>query len=444
VGQAILTSGLALDQMPLANDGRQRYRIAELAEEVAGVAATAVVKVYRGSDRPAPYQYQVAVLTTAADGGAARHGRRIMAEVARATSDLDCYWEYGPGQPEVQIHAGAGELEMVGSLAVPSLAAMRAPQAGLFVVGDTTPDAGAGAGGDRGTEASAEGGRSIDLKDVALDRQRYLRLTAIISGAYGGGPPIAGTLAHRWKAGHLPADAYLGQLMRKDNKLYQPESVETNAGFVLHKAIHELERGNLPGAWLVSLEASSAQNYYPLDLALAELDHVVMVVHLGELWRRMASWRLAGADLDFDRNKDASGLRRSSLSNTEPFSRDVASAVGKASFLEHAALATRKREEVDRGEGYLADLARRRKESGRPTMEITLENLPDALKCVRFDGETYTPAEGDGRLGDMVAFEDSVDPMADAWAAAAQKFRAHLCNFALGKSGDSDWLDTAI
>jgi hypothetical protein len=329
---------------------------------------------------------------------------------------------------------------MVGSLAVPSLAAMHAPQAGLFVVGDTTPDA----GGAPGAEVPAEGGRSIDLKDVALDRQRYLRLAAVITGAYGGGPPIAGMLAHRWKAGHLPADAYLGQLMRKDNKLYQPESAETNAGFVLHKAIHELERGNLPGAWLVSLEASSAQNYYPLDLALAELDHVVMAVHLGELWRRLAAWRLAGADLDYDRNKEAPGLRQPSLSNIEPFSRDVASAEGKTAFLEHAALAMRKREEVDRWEGYLADLARRRKESGRPTMEITLENLPDALKCVRFDGENYTPAEGGGRLDDMVAFEDSVDPMADAWAAAAQKFRAHLCNFALGKRGNSDWLDAAI
>jgi hypothetical protein len=436
-------SKLALDRMPLANDGRQRYRIAELAEGVAGVAATAVVKVYRGSDHSVPYQYQVAVLIKAANGGAVGQERMIVDEVSRATSDLDCYWEYGPGQPEVQIHAGAGDLEMVGSLAVPSLAAMRAPQAGLFVVGDNTLDAGAGARG-HGTEASAEGGRIIDLKDVALDRQRYLRLAAVITGAYGGAPPIAGTLAHRWKAGHLPADAYLGQLMRKDNKLYQPESAETNAGFVLHKAIHELERGNLPGAWLVSMEASSAQNYYPLDLAMAELDHVIMVVHLGDLWRRLAAWRLAGADLDHDRSKDAPGPRRPSPSNVEPFRCDVASAEGKTAFLEHAALAKSKREEVDRWEGYLADLARRRKEFGRPTMEVTLEHLPDVLRCARFDGETYTQAEGDGRLADMVAFEDLVDPMADVWAAAAEKFRAHLCYFALGKRDSSDWLNVII
>ena len=436
-------SKLALDQLPLASDGRQRYRIAELAEGVTNVAATAVVKVYRGSDHSVPYQYQVAVLTQAADGGAAGHGRGIVAEVSRVTSDLDCYWEYGPGQPEVRIHAGAGDLEMVGSLAVPSLAAMRAPQAGLFVVGDT-PDAGVGACSDRGTEVPAENGRTIELKDVALDRQRYLRLAAVITGAYGGGPPIAGTLAHRWEAGHLPADAYLSQLMRKDNKLYQPESAETNAGFVLHKALHELERGNLPGAWLVSLEASSAQNYYPLDLALAELDHIIMVVHLGELWRRMAAWRLAGADLDHDLNKDAPGLRRPSLSNIEPISCDAASTAGTAAFLKHAALARRKREEIDRWEGYLTDLVRRRKKSGRPTMQITLENLPDALKCVRFDGETYTPAEGDRRLDDMVAFEDSADPMADTWAVAAKNFRAHLCYFALGKKNSSDWQNAVM
>lgn len=437
-------SKLALDQLSLPSDGQQQYRIAELAEGVAGVAATAVVKVYRGSDHSVPYQYQVAVLTTAADGGAVDHWRRIMAEVARATSDLDCYWEYGPGQPEVRIHAGEGELEMIGSLAVPSLAAMRAPQTGLFVVGDTIPEARAGTYGDRGTEAPVEGRGSIELKDVALDRQRYLRLAAIITPPYGGGPPIAGTLAHRWEVGHIPADAYLGRLMRKDNKLYQPESAQTNAGFVLHKALHELERGNLPGAWLVSLEASSAQNYYPLDLALAELDHIIMVVHLGDLWRQLAAWRLAGADLDHNRSKDAPGRRRPSLSNIEPFNCDVASAAGTASFLEHAALAKRKREEVDRWEGYLTDLVRRRRKSERPTIEITLENLPDALKCVRFDGGTYVSVEGDGRRDSMVAFEDSVDPMADTWAAAAEKFRGHLCYFALGKRDNTHWQNAAI
>jgi hypothetical protein len=290
----------------------------------------------------------------------------------------------------------------------------------------------------------AEIGKSIELKDVALARQRYLRLAVVITGAYGGGPPIAGTLAHRWKTGHLPADVYISHLMRRGNKLYQPESAETNAGFVLHKAIHELERGNLPGAWLVSLEANSAKNYYPLDLALAELDHIVMVVHLGELWRRMAAWRLAGSDLDHNLSKDTPGLRRPSLSNTEPFNCEVASAAGTAAFLEHAALAVRKREAVDRWEGYLADLVRRRKKSGRPTMEITLENLSDALKCIRFDGKSYTLVEGDARLDDIVAFADSVDPMADTWAEAAEKFRAQLCYFALGKTNTSDWQNAII
>ena len=51
------------------------------------------------------------------------------------------------------------------------------------------------------------------------------------------------------------------------------------------------------------------------------------------------------------------------------------------------------------------------------------------------------PAEGEGRLADRVAFEDLVDPMADAWADAAEKFRAHLCYFALGKRDSSDWLN---
>ena len=88
--------------------------------------------------------------------------------------------------------------------------------------------------------------------------------------------------------------------MRKDNELYQPESAR-RCSIRSSQGDSRTGAGNLPGAWLVSLEASSAQNYYPLDLALAELDHVVMAVHLGELWRRLAAWRLAGADLDYDR-----------------------------------------------------------------------------------------------------------------------------------------------
>jgi hypothetical protein len=290
----------------------------------------------------------------------------------------------------------------------------------------------------------AETGKIIELKDVALDRQRYLRLAVVITSSYGGGPPIAGTLAHRWKTGHLATDVYIGHLMRRSNKLYQPESAETNAGFVLHKTLHELERGNLPGAWLVSVKASSAQNYYPLDLALAELDHIVMIVHLGALWQRMAAWRLAGADLDRKLSLDAPGLRRPSLSNTEPFNGDAATTAGTAAFLEHAALAARKQEEVNLREGYLADLVRRRKQSGRPTMEITLETLPDVLRCIRFDGRTYTLAEGDTRLDDMVAFDDSVDPMTDRWAAAAEIFRAQLCHFALGMTNSPDWQNAII
>ena len=417
-------SDVAQGSAPWEEPGQHSHHIAAVAGSVPGVEATAVISVYRGRDRSVPYQYQVAVLVEPPASGTTPedHRRRIKAEVEQKMNDagLDCYWEYGPAQPSVRIRSYSRELDLLGSLAVPVLEAVRVPRTGMLV------------------------------RNVKLDQQRNSRLGLVITPPYGASRPVAGWLSARLEAGHIPAETWRELAAKsasrhpadtitptpdqKDESAapghadesaaldHIDESAALDTGFILHKVIHQLERGNIPGAWLVSMEAESPLRYDPLDKAITKLHGIVMVVRLSEVWQRLAAWRLAGNDIDQARSKESAGTRVVGLSNTEPFACPMATPDGKNAFRDHQERAARRQQNINEWERYLGELVKRRKKNALPTIEVTLEHLPDDLMCVRLDGDTYTQVHGDDRLADAVAFEDSVDPMMDEWKKLEEGF----------------------
>jgi hypothetical protein len=410
-----LLSDLALDAAPWGEPGQQRHRIAAAAESVADVAATVIVPVYRGRDRSMPYQYQVAVLVEPPEPGTDPddNRRRIKSEVEQTVSDagLDCYWEYGPAQPSIRLRSEWRELELLGSLAVPGLEAVRAPRTGMLVSGEIIPS-----------------------------RQRYLRLGLVISSSYGGSRPIAGWLSAGSGAGHIPAETWLRLADR--SATWRPagttapvlprksEGTAPEAGFALHKVIHQLQRGDIPGAWLVSMEAKAPLDYDPLYAAITQLAGVVMVVRLSKVWQHLAAWRRAGSAIYRQLSAMSTGTRVAGLSDTEPFTHSVATPEGEAAFLDHQSQAAGYLEAIRQRERFLGELIERRNEEGLPTIEVTLGHLPDDLMCVRLDGGTYTQVHGEDRLAEMVAFEDSVNPMMDEWRKLAAEFAEKLKRFA--------------
>ncbi|MDT0353371.1 helix-turn-helix domain-containing protein [Pseudonocardia charpentierae] len=395
-----LLSDLALGEGPWGRPGEQRYRVVALLELVDGVAATAIVPVRRGLDGLV-YQYQVVVLVDPE-----RDKLPIKEEIDRdlRAAGLDCYWEHGPGQPGVEIRSEGRRLELLGSLAVSALTGVRSPRSGTL----------------------ADPRFSPGLQPP--------RLAVVVSPPYGGSRPAAALLAVDVGAGHIPAEAWIRLVhWAEDAELGSPrtldhvrESVALDAGFVMHRVVHQLERGDIPGAWLISLETGSALDYPPLGTALIELRGLFIAMRLGPVWRRMAAWRLAGSDLDDDLNRGGAGNRRIVVSNTEPFVARTPSDAGRRGFADHRVKAAQRLAEIDELERHLDDLLARRRELGLTTHEVTLDDLGDELLCVRLRDGRYERVHGDARLADDVAFADDVVPMMREWRRAADRLSVTL------------------
>lgn len=400
---------------------QNRHRVAELLEAAPGVAATAVVAVARGSDKGTPYHYQIAILVEPPAEGSDRelHLGRIRADIDELIEDnsLNCYWEYGMEQPSVQIVSRDIDLLFLGSLSVAHLSATRPPRAGTLV-------------------------RMPDSGPVG----RELRIATVVTNPYGGSSSIAGLLALTFGSGYVhPTEAIRAVRADQDRRqgtvtagrsTYVREGTARDAGFILHQVLHQLERGDLPGAWWVSMEASALANYSPLRDALVRVSGVVIIVHLGSLWRHMAAWRMAGAERRTRLNEGGTGPRVVISSDVVPFRPGAIPSDQELSFLRGQDEEARVwLDRLDQQEQMLVELIRLRRDVvGLPTVAVRLDQLPDAIRCVRFGPSGYTEVFGDDRLGQSIAFADYVDPMMDAWTAAAVEIVDALAEY----SGYSD------
>jgi transcriptional regulator with XRE-family HTH domain len=394
--------------------GTLRHRAAEVVEAIDEVVATLVVAEPRGSDQHQPYQHQLVVFVAPCPPGTEekmyRAALRRRIDRALAEEGLACYWEHGVKEPRATLPLRDKEAIRLGSLVCPFVAASRSPRTGLLV-------------------------RPYNLKTAP----QVLRIAAVVTNPYGGSDPIAGHLAHSLGAGHLRSEdltraVFDAQVRRSGGTdhyrgaLFTQEA-SSDAGLFLHQALHALQMGTLPGAWLLSTEVSALADYAPLQEALAQLTGVLVTVHLGPEWLRMAAWRLAAATLNLEAQRAESHTPASSdglviKPDVTPNGDDL------AVLQKHLAASDEWQTQLQVWEQVLDDVEQRRRLTNRPTMRLTLESLPDDGQCIRFDEGTYRAVTGAERFTGAVVFRDLVDGPMDAWIAAAVDIIERLIDLA--------------
>jgi hypothetical protein len=404
----------------------QRHRVAEVVENVDRVVATTVVAVPRGRCRTVPHQYQVAVLVAPPDADDARpltnylRSIRDTVDAALDNASLACLWEHGVQQPDVRVMTTGVELLTLGSLICASLSGSRRPRGGLLV------------------EPRRAGLSGHDL-----------RVAAIVSNPYGGSAPIGGLLAQVLGAGHLRDNEFIHAIRNAQAErrvgvggqrgAFLSAEAARDSGFILHVVLHLLERGDLPGAWFLSMGASSL-HYDPVRRALAAMRGVVVVVRLGPQWRRHAAWRLSTAA-----RNEAAPLE-SLRDRTRPASSDWMQLTPGADIpaadleilSEQAVAAEKWLIQLEHGEAALDALVRERRDDfGLPTFSITLDELPNDVVGTRFDEGRFRPVTGDDRFAGSVVFPDTVDGLMDSWTDAAIDVLDGFAALAGHESGES-------
>lgn len=399
--------------------GTLRHRAAEAVETVNGVVATLVVEEFRGSDRRWPDQHQLVVFVTPCPPGieetqyrAALRSRIDRALAEEGLSCYSCYWEHGAKEPAATLRFQGDDAVRLGSLVCPFLSASRSPRTGLLI-------------------------RPHDLKTAP----QLLRIAALVTMPYGGSSPIAGHLTHSLGAGHIRDDDLMRAVhdaharrsggIDRDRGALLTDDAARDAGLFVHQALHVLQMGNLPGAWLLSMEPFLLADYPPLQDALVQLTGVLVTVHLGPQWRRHAAWRLAATTLN---------LQAQRRESRDPASSDgllikpgaVPGPDDLAVLEKQLAGAADQETRLQSWEHVLDEVERRRASlTDRPTLRLTLDSLPDDGLCVRFDEGTYRTVTGADRFDGAVVFQDSMDGLMDAWVEAG----ADIVEWLVGLAG---------
>lgn len=82
-------------------------------------------------------------------------------------------------------------------------------------------------------------------------------------------------------------------------------------------------------------------------------------------------------------------------------------------------------------EHVLDDVDRRRASlTGRLTLRLALDRLPDDRQCIHFDEGTYRTVTGADRFDKAVVFQDSMDRLMDAWVGVGADVVAWLAGLA--------------
>jgi hypothetical protein len=397
-----------------------RHRIAEVVESVPEVVATVTVKEPRGSDRSQAYQHQIGVFLAGYHGDRRAYLRanRDRITTALAEAGLPGYWEHGGKVPRAELAVAGQQHLFAGSLVCPYVAATRAARVGLLAPPGRGPE-----------------------------RPGSLRVAAIVTSPYGGSGPIAGHIALCTGVGHArgedlrqwvrDAQSRRGFTRPVPRGALGDDAADLDAGFITHQGLHSLQRGLLPGAWLLSTEVGPLVRYEPLRSALVHLDGVLVTVSLGEQWRRLAAWRLAAAELN-SAGQDGQGAGRRSS--------DQISCTGPGRRLDRW-----EREILERqrsaAQTWMSRLAgwdevlrrmaeqREREHPGSGTLRIVLDPLPPLRDAYRFAGDRLTRVTGDERFAGDTVFPDDVDAMMESWVAAAAEVVTGFARLA-GQDGE--------
>jgi hypothetical protein len=370
-----------------------RHRIAETVESIPGVAATLIVARWRGLERPVLYGHHVTVFVEPAAQAKDRtaHAKRLRQEVDRALAEarLPCRWEHGQLAAKATVAPGGRPLQRLGALVVQHFAASRPPRTGLLV------------------------------RPVGQRPPQDLRLAVVVTSPYGGSGPIAGAWAEALGAGHVRTDDLIRRVREiqahgrgeraSERGAFLTDAALSDSGFVVERGVHLLATGTAPGAWCLSMEAELLATYQPLHNILAALGGVVVLTRLGPAWRRLAAWRLAAAK----RDEAGEPMVDTATDGAEPTGDELAALAG------HAAEAAQWMERLARWDAILAGVQARRDEQGLLTVSARLDELPAAftwyaLRDGRWRAQTGPPSDGEDAV-----FPDEVDPLVDAWFAAA-------------------------
>jgi hypothetical protein len=408
-------SGPGVDGAP--RGGTLRHRAAEVVEGVDGVRAVMVVAEPRGSDRAEPYQHQVTVFVGEPGPSEApetfRARIRYDIDLALARSGLPLYWEHGSKEPVATVVVEGRPLTRLGSLVCPLVSSARRPRRGLLV----TPDGPAA---------------------------RHLRMATLVTSPYGGSDPIGGHTARALDCGHVRA-ADIVRAVRdaearrqggtsRERAALLSDDAERDAGFAVHQALHVLQTGRVPGAWLLSMEVATLDGEAALQEALVQAEGVLVIVRLGPEWRAHAAWRLAAADLNSAAQASESTVAASS-DHLQIVAGAPLGAAAHAVLARQAAAAADWRLQLDEWEGILDDLERRRAAlPGRATVGLVLDLLPDDGECMRVEDGRCEPVRGADRFTGVVVFTDSVDGLMDAWIEASADLVERLVELAGGRA----------
>lgn len=390
-----------VDETRTATD---RHRLAAAAESVEGVVGTCIVPEHRGSLRCGPYQDQVAVFAAPPDHqrGDGEQQQVAWTEVIKekiseqiAHDGIDAWWEHSRRLvPVVTLTLHGQPVTLLGSLVSPRLEAAQPP-------------------------------RGESLLPPPAD---ITRTGAVVSNPYGGARPIGAFMAAATGAGLLKGENVAREIIerRGRGRLLRGAFVDVDdtadrrrMGYAQHELLRLLSQPSYaPGAWVLETEARYLKGYPPLAHALADLPQVLIVVHLGEEWRRMAAWRLATAQRDEDGNDV--------LESPQPGAK--ISDAEKVTLKHHADTASDKCKELEQGEENLFEVVRRREDPDRLrrsedphplTISLTLGQLPPSFPWYVPDPHSYW-LQGHGSGAPAVAvYPDDVDSMVDAWQEAA-------------------------
>lgn len=395
------------------------HRVAEVVEDVTGVP-TLIVPEPRGNDRVnPPYQYQLVVFysepTEVRSAQVDENDLISGITAALRAAALPAYWEHGGKTPDVElaypslhaIYPGVRRWRRLGSLVIPHVAMSHASSVGLLL-----------------------------RPGPASRGQRSLRCAIIVTPPYGGSDPVAGHLSTALGSGHVRAvdvvrgaDDALAQRGHDDRRALIGLTTLLDAGYAVQKALHLLQSGELPGAWIMSMEAELPDVFEPLMDDLVRAEGPLMLVRLGAQWQQMAAWHLAAAKLNMKGREESAELPWSSDQidfHAPPSERALD--VLRRQF----DIAQESRGQLAKWDELMANMAKRRRQlrgKGHSTFEVILDPLPDG-EAVRFDSNSWTPVVGAGRFDGMVMFPDDLDGLMDAWVQAAADLLGKIAQLA--------------